>query len=658
MGLLLTGQSLLHSNQTKYMLKTIFILLISICALTSSYSQDYFTNDTISLKEVVCKDVPRHKYGVGTIIHKIDSLSKESHDNGNLSDLLSSTMPIFINKRSDGFSTISIRGTSANHTAILVNGMNLNSLTLGHSNLANIDMFIYDDVEVQLGSAGAIYGSDAIGGTINLKLDTKFTNGTKAIIKSDYSSLNNIFEGIKIFTGNKYFESKTRIYYMNNENRFKFTNLGRPIITATSISYPREYTNNARKENYGILQQFFYKPSLVNTFSVMASYHNNWNQIQPSMGDNSNKYSYEKSKNEFIRIITNYERLGDSYKLETNFGYVKDMEIHNGNTKDHISTQRLISKTSLEYNISATSALNFGLDYQYITPDVYSYPAELTEHRADIFLLYTQKIYSRLKYSINLRQSFVSKYKAPFTPALGLAYTLIDKTDTKSFISLKFAKGYKIPTLNQRFWGTQGDPNIKPEESISTELGYNSKKIIGKGYLDLTINSYYTNIDNWITWVNKGEWVPINERKVHCIGGEFFSSLGFYINKLKVDYKLNYFLTSSILVESKSGILNIGKQLAYTPHHNANTNLELSINDYILRTDVSYTGDRYIDGYNTQLEDYYLCHSSISKSFSIDKSSIKLCFSVNNIFNKDYQTTEYYAMPTRNYNLSLNIKIN
>jgi iron complex outermembrane receptor protein len=291
--------------------KAILIIIICICALTS-YSQDYTTNDTISLKEVVCKDLPKHKYSVATVIHKVDSLSKEAHDNGNLADLLRSTMPIYINKRADSFSTISIRGTSANHTAILVNGINLNSLTLGHSNLANIDMFIFDNVEVLLGSSGALYGSDAIGGTINLNLDSKFTNGTKAEIRSDYSSLNNIFQGIKIYTGNKQFESKTKIYYTNNENRFKFTNHALHIISENSISHAREYTNNARKENYGVLQHFFYKPSLVNTFDIMLWYQNNWNQIQPSMGDNSNKSSYKKGHDQFIRILAGYNRLGES----------------------------------------------------------------------------------------------------------------------------------------------------------------------------------------------------------------------------------------------------------------------------------------------------------------------------------------------------------
>jgi iron complex outermembrane receptor protein len=223
---------------------------------------------------------------------------------------------------------------------------------------------------------------------------------------------------------------------------------------------------------------------------------------------------------------------------------------------------------------------------------------------------------------------------------------------------MNFSKGYKIPTFNQRYWGTQGNPNIKPESSLSAELGYDINKSFGETLLKIKLGTYYTDVDNWITWVNKGEWIPINERKVSCTGGEFFSSIYFKINNIKINYNLNYFFTASILKESKAGQENIGKQLAYTPRHNANSNLVLSFNKYIFKTDLSYTGERYVDGYNTKLEDYYLCNSSISRTFAINESKIKLSIDVNNIFNKDYQTTQYYATPGRNYNISLNIKLN
>jgi len=516
-------------------------------------------------------------------------------------------------------------------------------------------MFLFDNADIQLGSAGAIYGTDAIGGTINLKLDNNFTHGNRLFVKTDYSSMNNLFTGMKYFVGNNKFESKTRVYYVNNENRFKFKNLQK--YNFSTKKYPTEYTNNSRKENYGILQQFFYKPSIGNTFNVLAWYQKNWNQIQPAMGNNSNEGTYEKSLDEYIRILSGYERLGTSYKFKTDIGYIKDKQIHNGNEEEAISTERLIANSSLEYTL-LSAQINFGVNYKYIKPDVYTYPDQLDEHRTEAFLLYKQDLTYGLKYSINLRQTFVSGYKSPFTPSFGLSFALTDDVNIKRVLSLKLAKGYKIPTLNQRFWGTQGNPDLKPEKSKSIELGYNYTRAIGSSLLSINLNSYYTDVDNWIMWINKGEWVPVNERKVECMGGEFLSHINFKINTINVYYRLNYFFSSSILQESETEASNEGKQLAYTPRHNANSNISLAYNNYIFKTDFSYTGERHVTGYNKILERYYLLNSSFSKEFSFNTYKLGIRLQVNNLLNKYYQSWEYYAMPGRNYNISLNIKIN
>ena len=375
------------------------------------------------------------------------------------------------------------------------------------------------------------------------------------------------------------------------------------------------------------------------------------------MGNNSNKGTYEKSQDEYIRILSGYEKLGADYKFKTDIGYIKDKQIHNGDDKNHISTERYITNSSIEYNF-ASIQIHGGINYKYIKPDVYTYPKDMSEHRTELYLLYKQELSYRFKYSINIRQTFVSDYKSPFTPSIGLSYTLRDNDIQKEIISLKIAKGYKIPTLNQRFWGTQGNPDLKPEDSKSAELGYNYTRAIGNSILSLNVNSYYTEVDNWIMWINKGDWVPINERKVRCIGGEIFSSIRFKINTIDVDYKLNYFFSSSILQESESEESNEGKQLAYTPRHNANSILSISYNNYILKTDFSYTGERHVSGYNKMLEGYYLLNTSINKEISYNKCKIDLRLQINNILNKDYQSWEYYAMPERNYNISLNIKIN
>ncbi|HQR04460.1 MAG TPA: TonB-dependent receptor [Rhodocyclaceae bacterium] len=61
-----------------------------------------------------------------------------------------------------------LRGTNAGHVLVLVDGMRIGSATLGATDLANIPSDQIERVEVIRGSASALYGSDEIGGVINI----------------------------------------------------------------------------------------------------------------------------------------------------------------------------------------------------------------------------------------------------------------------------------------------------------------------------------------------------------------------------------------------------------------------------------------------------------------------------------------------------------
>jgi len=63
---------------------------------------------------------------------------------------------------------IHIRGMSANATAIFVNGLNINSPSLGSADVAKIPLNNIDRIEVIKGSGSVLYGSGAMGGTVNI----------------------------------------------------------------------------------------------------------------------------------------------------------------------------------------------------------------------------------------------------------------------------------------------------------------------------------------------------------------------------------------------------------------------------------------------------------------------------------------------------------
>ena len=73
---------------------------------------------------------------------------------------------------------IRIRGAEANHTLVLIDGFNANDPAIGSEfNFADLTTFDVDQIEVGRGSQTALYGSDTIGGVINLITSTPDKTG-------------------------------------------------------------------------------------------------------------------------------------------------------------------------------------------------------------------------------------------------------------------------------------------------------------------------------------------------------------------------------------------------------------------------------------------------------------------------------------------------
>ena len=72
-----------------------------------------------------------------------------------------------------------LRGTESNHTLVLVDGVRINPGTIGGAAFQNINPKIIERIEIVKGARSALYGTDAIGGVINIitkRVDSDFIN--------------------------------------------------------------------------------------------------------------------------------------------------------------------------------------------------------------------------------------------------------------------------------------------------------------------------------------------------------------------------------------------------------------------------------------------------------------------------------------------------
>ena len=87
-----------------------------------------------------------------------------------LTDLLAQQpgLQVVVSGSAGGSSSIYIRGTKAGHALLLIDGMRAGSATLGQPDLAYLPLQQIERIEILRGAASSLYGSDAIGGVIQV----------------------------------------------------------------------------------------------------------------------------------------------------------------------------------------------------------------------------------------------------------------------------------------------------------------------------------------------------------------------------------------------------------------------------------------------------------------------------------------------------------
>ena len=86
--------------------------------------------------------------------------------------------------------SIFIRGANSAHTLVLLDGVRINPGTLGNASLQNIPPETIERIEIVKGPRSTLYGSDAIGGVINIITRKRAEQGVSAEAQAGYGSYN------------------------------------------------------------------------------------------------------------------------------------------------------------------------------------------------------------------------------------------------------------------------------------------------------------------------------------------------------------------------------------------------------------------------------------------------------------------------------------
>ena len=625
------------------MARFIYLIAITLCA-NSIFAQ---VGDTTYLQEVRVYGIPVTAYATGS---KVEQLSNGSEVLTASDKLINETAFYFKTYGNNQLSTIALRGTTASQTAVLWNGININSPTLGQTDFSLLPFFLFDELSIRYGSASSLYGSDAIGGSILIGQQApEFKKKFNATFYQQVGSFGRFGTGLKATYGNQRWEFRTKLFRSVIENDFPYE--------SPAVGYSKNQ-NHAAVDNYGIDQQVHFEISESQAISMEGMYTYNFREIQPAV---TNDNADETLLDRHIRLSLNYQNDSRIGILSVTTGYVSSDQDYTNDIVSRVESEQVTALISVDKSLNARNNLRYGFNYSYLSASSENFVSRVSENRYDAFVSFRHVLRQFWLVSANLRQSFYADRYAPFAPSLGTEVQVFHEDKKKLIVRGQIARGYRVPTLNDRYWIPGGNPDVSPEDAFHLETGINlSRNVDDLSYsLDATI--YRTWINDMIVWIPEGNvWSPTNLQKVSSYGAELKARSNHSFGKYKLKTELIYSFTRSINQTEEDPQFD-NKQLAYVPLHSGRLFASLMVNKWSFDTRLNITGIRYttLDNINTQaLDPYALLDTSIGKQLLLWKMNLQIRAEALNVFDIYYENLKNHAMPGRHYAISILLNFN
>ncbi|WP_231896410.1 TonB-dependent receptor [Gramella sp. MAR_2010_147] len=580
------------------------------------------------LDEVRLSDVKLKNNSEGQFVKKLDdSLIKQSEPL--LTSLLKFNSPFFFRENGYGMvSSASIRGTGASQTAVIWNGININSQFTGQTDFNTVNTKVFDNISLRPGGGSVVYGSGAIGGTIHLNNEFRFDGISESDLRIGYGS----FDTYQVSYNGSFSTQKTSL------------NIG---VAGLSSENDYKYLGTEERNENGD----FYNTSLNTSIahwlgrSNILKFYSNYYQGDRGFSGTRNLPSNSEYRDRNSKNLLEWKSFTGDFTSSLKLAFIKEeFKYYENRHSDNFSfgdAETAIVKYDLEYEFSEDKKLNIIADYNNVEGE--GSGIDSAERKiVGLSALWSHDI-KKLSYKLSLRQEITNNYNSPLLFSAGASYKLTDAY----LLRFNSSRNFRIPTFNDLFWLQGGNAQLDPETSIQAEIG--NEFIFNN--LNINITGYYIDIDNLIRWTpdESGIWRPENTANVHNYGLEVFAS---WIGKA-ADNPLNF---SSTYAFTKSIDQETSNQLIYTPQHKATFSAGYEICNFNILFQSLYNGSIYTSSDNNyELDAYQLANLGLGYTFS-KEPEIGVEIRIENIFNEKYQSLPSRIMPGRSINSTLTFK--
>jgi len=528
-----------------------------------------------------------------------------------------------------GASSPSFRGTTASQTAVIWNGININSQTLGQTDFNAVNSLSFNNIVVKSGGGSVLYGSSAIGGSIHLNSDLYFYDTFENELFLRHGSFNTYDGRLQTTIASDKHSLKVGFTHSLSENNYPWVGKNRK-------------NKNGQFENSTFNADFGYKINSYNTIKYHSQYFNSERHFSLVIStETPTKYH-----NTNIRNLLEWTSLFDKFTSRVKLAHLYEQykyfpHIDNPNFTFG-KVESFIGKYDLAYDLADKIKLNtvFELIQNHGRgSDIKNEKREV----GSVSMMFKHLLSDKFLYEVALRKETTNNYQSPFLYSFGTKYAVTNFYSVK----LNASKNFRIPTFNDLYWRGSGKPGLKPETSIQAEI---TNELEFKN-LKFSITAYHNQMKDMLRWVPMGSvWEPVNIDEVEIFGLETTMIYSLSFGKHRIDLNGAYGYTSS--KDKKTN-----KYLIYVPFDKATAGIEYIYEKLHFYFEYLYTGEVYTTSDNNpkyNIDSYQVLNIGADYTY---KNIYTFGVKIQNVFNVYYESVASRPLPGINFMMYLNIKV-
>ena len=262
------------------------------------------------------------------------------------------------------------------------------------------------------------------------------------------------------------------------------------------------------------------------------------------------------------------------------------------------------------------------------------------------------------------RKNSSDSRRSKAAPALYASYKVLKNNDL--FVRAFAKSSFRMPTFNDLYYTNSASASLRPETVCQVNAGFTySGNYLHAGpfrKLDLSADGYWNKVKDKIIAYPGGQqfrWTMLNLGTVDIKGVDASCDAFFSFGQVEAAVKLQYTWQRAIDVTNKSDTF-YKNQIPYVPKHSGSAVASIYYKGWGLNYSFIYTGERYSHKENTwrnYVQPWYTSDLSLQKTLNINKKTLKATAEINNLFGQDYEVVLNYPMPKTNFRLSVSIEL-